>query len=129
MDLLTGATQMVVLIAPDVTENEQRHRNADMIARFVLTPQTAEDDDSISTKITADYVSGQNIDDWGNFINTLKTRLMSKSPEEIKDMKREDLEKPVTLEDFDDAIIRCQRSVGNMDLSKYERWIKEYGSY
>ena len=44
-------------------------------------------------------------------------------------MKREDLEKPVTLEDFDDAILRCQKSVGNMDLSKYERWIKEYGSY
>jgi len=44
-------------------------------------------------------------------------------------MKREDLEKPVTLTDFEEAIVRCQRSVGNMDVSKYERWIKEYGSY
>ena len=60
---------------------------------------------------------------------SMRRMIKGKSPEEIKDMKREDLEKPVTLEDFDDAIIRCQRSVGNMDLSKYERWIKEYGSY
>ena len=55
--------------------------------------------------------------------------IKGKTPDEIKEMKREDLEKPVTLEDFDDAILRCQKSVGNMDLSKYERWIKEYGSY
>ena len=60
---------------------------------------------------------------------SMRRMIKGKSPEEIKDMKREDLEKPVTLEDFDDAIERCQRSVGNMDLSKYERWIKEYGSY
>ena len=60
---------------------------------------------------------------------SMRRMIKGKTPEEIKDMKREDLEKPVTLEDFDDAIERCQRSVGNMDLSKYERWIKEYGSY
>ena len=60
---------------------------------------------------------------------SMRRMIKGKSPEEIKEMKREDLEKPVTLEDFDDAIVRCQRSVGNMDLSKYERWIKEYGSY
>ena len=68
----------------------------------------------------------------GNFYSvTSRDQLWikGKTPDEIKEMKREDLEKPVTLEDFDDAILRCQKSVGNMDLSKYERWIKEYGSY
>ena len=60
---------------------------------------------------------------------SMRRMIKGKTPEEIKDMKREDLEKPVTLQDFDDAIERCQRSVGNMDVSKYERWIKEYGSY
>lgn len=60
---------------------------------------------------------------------SMRRMIKGRTPEEIKEMKREDLEKPVTLEDFDDAIVRCQRSVGNMDLSKYERWIKEYGSY
>ena len=60
---------------------------------------------------------------------SMRRMIKGKTPDEIKEMKREDLEKPVTLEDFDDAIVRCQRSVGNMDVSKYERWIKEYGSY
>ena len=60
---------------------------------------------------------------------SMRRMIKGKTPDEIKDMKREDLEKPVTLEDFDDAIVRCQRSVGNMDLSRYERWIKEYGSF
>ena len=60
---------------------------------------------------------------------SMRRMIKGKSPEEIKEMKREDLEKPVTLTDFEEAIIRCQRSVGDMDVSKYERWIKEYGSY
>ena len=60
---------------------------------------------------------------------SMRRMIKGKTPDEIKEMKREDLEKPVTLTDFDEAIVRCQRSVGNMDVSKYERWIKEYGSY
>jgi len=60
---------------------------------------------------------------------SMRRMIKGKTPDEIKEMKREDLEKPVTLQDFEEAIIRCQRSVGNMDVSKYERWIKEYGSY
>ena len=60
---------------------------------------------------------------------SMRRMIKGKSPDEIRQMKREDLEKPVTLTDFEEAIIRCQRSVGNMDVSKYERWIKEYGSY
>ena len=72
------------------------------------------------------------VDKWRNFKSKKswdQLWIKGKTPDEIKEMKREDLEKPVTLEDFDDAILRCQKSVGNMDLSKYERWIKEYGSY
>ena len=60
---------------------------------------------------------------------SMRRMIKGKTPDEIKEMKREELEKPVTLQDFEEAIIRCQRSVGNMDVSKYERWIKEYGSY
>jgi len=60
---------------------------------------------------------------------SMRRMIKGKTPDEIKEMKREDLEKPVTLTDFEEAIVRCQRSVGNMDVSKYERWIKEYGSY
>ena len=47
------------------------------------------------------------------------------SPAEVRVCADED----VSVSTAGDAIERCQRSVGNMDLSKYERWIKEYGSY
>jgi len=60
---------------------------------------------------------------------TMRRMIKGKTPDEIKEMKREDMEKPVTLSDFDEAIVRCQRSVGSMDVSKYEKWMKEYGSY
>jgi len=60
---------------------------------------------------------------------SMRRMIKGKTPDEIKEMKREDLEKPVTLTDFEEAIVRCQRSVGNMDVSKYERWINDYGSY
>ena len=60
---------------------------------------------------------------------SMRRMIKGKTPDEIKEMKREDLEKPVTLSDFDEAIVRCQRSVGSMDVSKYEKWMKEYGSY
>ena len=60
---------------------------------------------------------------------SMRRMIKGKTPDEIKEMKRSDLEKPVTLTDFEEAMVRCQRSVGSMDVSKYERWIKEYGSY
>ena len=45
---------------------------------------------------------------------SMRRMIKGKTPDEIKEMKREELEKPVTLQDFEEAIIRCQRSVGNI---------------
>merc|ERR1711978_240917 len=42
---------------------------------------------------------------------SMRRMIKGKTPDEIKEMKREDLEKPVTLTDFEEAIERCQRSV------------------
>lgn len=35
---------------------------------------------------------------------------------------------PLTVEDFNEALKNVNKSVGNDDLQKYDRWMKEFGS-
>ena len=35
---------------------------------------------------------------------------------------------PVTMEDFLDAVTKCNKSVSKEDLDKYEKWMEEFGS-
>jgi len=35
---------------------------------------------------------------------------------------------PISRADFDDALSRVQSSVGKHDLSKYDKWMQEFGS-
>jgi len=50
------------------------------------------------------------------------------SPEEIKNLKRDDVEHPVTMEDFTEALSKISRSVGQGDIGKYEKWMDEFGA-
>eukprot|EP00297_Palpitomonas_bilix_P009225 CAMPEP_0113874908 /NCGR_PEP_ID=MMETSP0780_2-20120614/4617_1 /TAXON_ID=652834 /ORGANISM="Palpitomonas bilix" /LENGTH=526 /DNA_ID=CAMNT_0000860777 /DNA_START=71 /DNA_END=1651 /DNA_ORIENTATION=+ /assembly_acc=CAM_ASM_000599 len=49
-------------------------------------------------------------------------------PEEIKNLKKEDVEYPVTMEDFKLAMSRVQSSVGKDDIKKYLKWNEDFGS-
>ena len=40
----------------------------------------------------------------------------------------EEVDIPITVEDFEEAISRVQSSVGKHDLQKYEQWMEEYGA-
>ena len=51
-----------------------------------------------------------------------------KRPEEIKNLAKEELELPTTLEDFLCALKKCSKSVSASDLEKYEKWMSEFGS-
>ena len=48
---------------------------------------------------------------------------------EIKELSKDDIEKPVTMEDFITAIQRCTTSIQKEDVVRHEKWINQYGSY
>ena len=45
-----------------------------------------------------------------------------------RNLGREELDMPVTMEDFLDAVTKCNKSVSKEDLDKYEKWMEEFGS-
>ena len=60
---------------------------------------------------------------------SMRKVIKDKSPEEIKLLSKNDLEKPVTMEDFNEALERTCRTVKPEDAAKHEQWIKQYGSH
>lgn len=58
----------------------------------------------------------------------MRRKIMGKTPAEIKMIKREDVDLPVTSEDFEEAISKTKKSVSENDEKKFEDWMSEYGS-
>ncbi|XP_035779890.1 katanin p60 ATPase-containing subunit A1-like isoform X3 [Anopheles albimanus] len=50
------------------------------------------------------------------------------SPSEIKMIRREEVDLPVTGQDFQDAMLKTRKSVSANDVARYETWMDEYGS-
>jgi len=59
---------------------------------------------------------------------SMRRMIAGKTGEEIRQMKKEDMDSPITQQDFDEALNRVQSSVGKNDMEKYEKWMKEFGS-
>ena len=62
---------------------------------------------------------------------SMRKLVKGKSPAEIKDvLSREDFKnKPVTMEDFKEALERSTSSVQDSDVKKHQAWIKRHGSH
>lgn len=58
----------------------------------------------------------------------VRRKIAGRSAQEIRNIKKEDIDLPVTAKDFEDAIARCKASVSKKDVHKYEQWISEYES-
>lgn len=58
----------------------------------------------------------------------MRRRIAGLAPEEIKNLSREELELPVTMEDFSDSVERVNKSISAEDLRRYEKWMREFGS-
>jgi len=59
---------------------------------------------------------------------SMRRRIKGLRPEEIKNIPKDELEAPVTLEDFNIAISKIQRSVSQADIKKFDQWMEEYGA-
>lgn len=49
-------------------------------------------------------------------------------PDEIKALPRDELHKPVTRADLEEAIKKVNKSVGKQDIERYEKWMNDFGS-
>ncbi|XP_024081014.1 katanin p60 ATPase-containing subunit A-like 1 isoform X3 [Cimex lectularius] len=59
---------------------------------------------------------------------SMRRKIAGLRPEQIKQLAKEDLDLPVSKQDFVEAIMKCNKSVSKEDLDKYDKWMAEYGS-
>lgn len=59
---------------------------------------------------------------------SMRRKITGRSPSEIKQIRREEVDLPVTEGDFNEAMLRTKKSVSANDLARFEKWMEEYGS-
>ncbi|XP_058145569.1 katanin p60 ATPase-containing subunit A1 [Dasypus novemcinctus] len=58
----------------------------------------------------------------------MRRRIEGLTPEEIRNLSREEMHMPTTMEDFEMALKKVSKSVSAADIERYEKWILEFGS-
>uniref|UniRef100_A0A3Q3AQX3 Katanin p60 ATPase-containing subunit A1 n=1 Tax=Kryptolebias marmoratus TaxID=37003 RepID=A0A3Q3AQX3_KRYMA len=58
----------------------------------------------------------------------MRRRIEGLTPEEIRNLSRDEMHMPTTMEDFESTLRKVSKSVSAADLEKYEKWIEEFGS-
>ncbi len=59
---------------------------------------------------------------------SMRRRIEGLTPDEIRAIPREELLAPATMQDFQMAIKKVNKSISKQDLEKYEKWMQEFGS-
>ncbi|KAF6204856.1 hypothetical protein GE061_019019 [Apolygus lucorum] len=55
----------------------------------------------------------------------MRRKIQGLKPEQIKQLAKEDLDLPVSKQDFIEAIAKCNKSVSKEDLDKYDKWMAD----
>ncbi|XP_062563611.1 katanin p60 ATPase-containing subunit A-like 1 [Armigeres subalbatus] len=59
---------------------------------------------------------------------SMRRKIAGLKPEQIRQLAKEELDLPVSTQDFTEAIAKCNKSVSRDDLMKYQQWMREFGS-
>lgn len=59
---------------------------------------------------------------------SMRRKITGLKPEQIKQLAKEELDLPVTRQDFLEALSKCNKSVSKGDIQKYLTWMDEFGS-
>ena len=59
---------------------------------------------------------------------SMRRMIKDKSLEELKAINRDEIDKPITNEDFRDALDRCKKTVSDVEVSRYGEWMEKHGS-
>jgi katanin p60 ATPase-containing subunit A1 len=58
----------------------------------------------------------------------MRRAVKGKTPEQIRNMSKDQIIQPTNMADIEEALGRTSRSVGKDDIEKYEKWMEEFGS-
>ncbi|KAI8482887.1 katanin p60 ATPase-containing subunit A1-like [Branchiostoma floridae x Branchiostoma belcheri] len=58
----------------------------------------------------------------------MRRRIEGLTPDQIKNLPKEELELPTCMKDFEEALKKVSKSVSKDDLAKYVKWMEEFGS-
>ncbi|XP_047022209.1 katanin p60 ATPase-containing subunit A1-like [Helicoverpa zea] len=88
--------------------------------------------DSVSLQDVAGQLEGYSGSDISNLCRdaammTMRRKIAGKSPDEIRQLKRSELEAPVSAEDLSIAIEKTRRTVSDADVSRYNSWMSKHG--
>ncbi|XP_030562181.1 katanin p60 ATPase-containing subunit A-like 1 isoform X1 [Drosophila novamexicana] len=90
-------------------------------------------DDSVDLNYVANQLEGYSGADITNVCReasmmSMRRKIAGLTPEQIRQLATEEVDLPVSVKDFNEAISRCNKSVSRADLDKYEKWMREFGS-
>ncbi|XP_055382873.1 katanin p60 ATPase-containing subunit A-like 1 [Condylostylus longicornis] len=90
-------------------------------------------DPSVNLKTIAKKLDGYSGADITNVCRdasmmSMRRKIAGLKPEQIKQLAKEEIDLPVSTQDFLEAIAKCNKSVSRQDLEKYEKWMREFGS-
>ncbi|XP_053969590.1 katanin p60 ATPase-containing subunit A-like 1 isoform X2 [Anastrepha ludens] len=88
---------------------------------------------NMDTNLIGDQLKGYSGSDISNVCRdaammAMRRLIAGRSPSEIKDIRREDIDQPITLQDFQEAMERTKQSVSADDVTRFEKWMEVYGS-
>lgn len=59
---------------------------------------------------------------------SMRRKIAGLRPEQIRQLQTAEVDLPVSMQDFQEAIGKCNKSVSRQDLEKYQSWMHEFGS-
>ena len=59
---------------------------------------------------------------------TMRRKIKGLTPEQIKNLKKEEMEMAISKADFDDAVRKVNKSVSKEDVERHERWNQDFGA-
>ena len=90
-------------------------------------------DESVDAAELARRTNGYSGDDITNIcrdasMNGMRRKVNGLTQGEIRAMSKADMEEPVSMKDFEDALTRISPSVSNTDIEQHEKWLTNFGS-
>lgn len=58
----------------------------------------------------------------------MRRRIQGLTPEEIRNLPKEELNTPISMADFSLSLSKVSKSVSIADIEKHEKWMAEFGS-
>ncbi|XP_055706336.1 katanin p60 ATPase-containing subunit A1 isoform X2 [Phlebotomus papatasi] len=88
---------------------------------------------NLDTNAISDQLKGFTGSDISNICRdaammTIRRKITGCSPSQIRQIRREEVDQPITTQDFRDAMARTRKSVSVSDVARFEKWMDEFGS-